>query len=237
MDFILGIVAALIASEFWDVFGWASRRLVSWAAFHKYVPRNYAELKAEEFQYHIDLCPGQLFKFTTALYFVLWAILTSRVVPPVTEPVVEWSPTSLAINVSRQETSYSRHPNSREAHQEWRDLRGKIKQIAGEICVESRSWRRNIRKLRKITGDQRWDTIKMNLEMLDEIRDSSQSSAFIFPSVIASCVSGWVHHGYVITDSTLMKYREAAQAAGNDVRKLADGFLNSINSIKISGSR
>ena len=233
MEIIFSVIIALIADQFDDASGWVAYRFVSWAAYHKYVPRDRAEIREEEFYYYIDKTPGQLLKFFVGSYFLGWAFVTLKVIPAAAEPVVDWLPVPLAIRpltvtVSRHDASCSMHPNSQAARQTWYYLKNEIEDMTSVICVASRSWRRTIRRLRKITGDERWDTIMTNLEVLYEIRDSSQSSAIVAPTVAASYDAGWVYCGSVISDSTVVDYQCAARTIRDDISRLVSDFFGRI---------
>ena len=228
-EIILSIIMGLIVNECGEVSSWAAYKLVSWAAYHKYVPRDHAELRAEEFRNYIKERPGELFKLITALSFAVWSVTTRKVLPLATKPVINWSPAALAIKISHQEVNRSKHPNSQAARQTWYQLKNELERATNKICKESSSWRHNIKQLRRITRDKRWDIIEANFEVMDEIRDSGQFSTVIIPSVMTnSNGAGWAYRSSVITDLTVVEYRKAAQTTCKDINRLIDGFLGNV---------
>jgi signal transduction histidine kinase len=73
-EVLFAITAGLVVNEASDVCPWTARKLVRWAAHHKYADPKRAVARAEEQEAAINDRPGKLLKLLTALGFVLAAL-------------------------------------------------------------------------------------------------------------------------------------------------------------------
>ncbi len=214
---LLAIITGLAANECCDVSPWAARKLVRWSARRRYAPPARAELRAEELAALIDDRPGKLFKLITALGFAAAAIVIRKVSLGVAPP----TPT---VSIHYEETDYLGHPNVRAMHRAWCQLADEVRNGARELGVGSRSWRRCIRKLRRITGDERWLLVARNLDfLLDEI-NSGVKSRLVGGGRAGGTIL--VTYRYSIpTDSTVTHYQADVETARADIRRLTGDFL------------
>ncbi len=89
---------------------------------------------------------------------------------------MNWQPTALTMDVHYKETDCSAHPHVYAVHQAWCQLTNEVHNAARELGVGSRSWRRCVKELRRITGDDRWTLIARNLDLFKEVNNSREKS-------------------------------------------------------------
>ncbi|MGH3804078.1 MAG: hypothetical protein ACRDTD_28880 [Pseudonocardiaceae bacterium] len=172
---LLAIITGLAVSELSEVCPWAARKLIRWSAHRRYAPASRAELRAEELAAYLDDRPGRLLKLITALGFTAAALMTRKTAPAVAPLKALRQPTALTFRFyfgNSESTVFRSHPNARAMRQSWYQLTVDIRNVAKEVGVAGRSWRRCIKKLRRITGDDRWTLIARNLDLLEEISNS-----------------------------------------------------------------
>ena len=167
---LLAIITGLAVNECCDVSPWAAHKLVRWSAGRRYAPPSRAALRAEELAAYINDRPGRLFKLITALGFAAAAVVTRKVAPTIAPPNPLWQPTTLTIPLYYEEKNHHRHPNVSAVRQTWYQLTVEVRNAAKELGVGSRSWRRCMKELRRITGDDRWTLVVSNLEELNNLR-------------------------------------------------------------------
>jgi hypothetical protein len=74
-EIVLVVILGLLINECSEVSPWAARKLVRWAARHRYANPTRTDIRAEELAGLIDVRPGKLFKLVTALGFVVAAAI------------------------------------------------------------------------------------------------------------------------------------------------------------------
>lgn len=93
--------------------------------------------------------------------------MTSKIVinAPPFDP--RWWPTTPNIRVDRDPKIYFPRSEVQDkisaVRQAWQQLTDQVCDAAKEAGMGSRSWRRCIKKLSRITGDKRWEVIESNL--------------------------------------------------------------------------
>jgi hypothetical protein len=214
---LLAIAVGLAVSEFSEVCPWVARKLVRWSAHRRYVPPACAELRAEELGAFIDDRPGRLFKLITALGFAAAAVVTRKVAPAGPPPNPLWWPTTLTVPVHYEENNYSLHPNVRAVRQAWYQLTAEVRNAAKELGVGSRSWRRCMKELRRITGDDRWTLVVSNLEEINNLRAKL--------TMIRRCNCYEIYYWFVPADSTITHYQAAAETTRAEIRRLTSDFI------------
>jgi hypothetical protein len=220
-EVLLAIITGLVVNECCDVSPWIARKLVRWSARRRYAPPSRAKLRAEELAAYIDDRPGKLFKLITALGFVAAAIVTRKIAPDIAPPIPLWWPTTPTVPVYYEETDDPRHPNARAMRQSWYQLTDEVRHAARELGMDSRSWRRCIKELRRITGDDRWTLVARNLDLLEEINKScANSNPKDHPGGIRHRIYRWSYP----TDSTITRYQAAVETARAEIRRLTCDF-------------
>lgn len=229
---IIGLITGLVVSECCDVSPWVARKLVRWSASRRYVPPARAELRAEELAAYIDDCPGRLFKLIIALGFAAVAVVTRKVAYTVAPLDPLWRPTTLTVPVDYEECGEwrddRRRPKAHVVHQAWCQLTDEVCDAAREVGVGSRSWRRCIKELRRITGDERWTLVAKNLDLLEEINNSSakiKREKYMEGTGAPGGRDYIVHYWSFPTSSTIMRYQAAGETARAEIRRLASDFL------------
>ncbi len=233
LGIIIGLITGLVVSECCDVSPWVARKLVRWSARRRYVPPTHAELRAEELAAYIDDCPGRLFKLIIALGFAAAAAVVTRKVAPTVAPLDPlWQPTTLTVPVHYEEGGEwredRRRPKAHVVHQSWCQLTDEVCKAAKEVGVGSRSWRRCVKELRRITGDERWMLVAKNLELLEEINDSSakiRRAKYMEGTGAPGSRDYIVHYWSFPTSSTIMRYQAAVETARAEIRRLTSDFL------------
>jgi hypothetical protein len=221
---LLAIITGLAVNECCDVSPWAARKLVRWSAHHRYVPPAFAEVRAEELAALIDDRPGKLFKLITALGFAAAALVNHKVSAGALRSNPQWWPTELTVPVHYEKEHTLGYSKDRAMRYAWRQLTDQIRDSAREIGVGSRSWRRCLSKLQRITEDDRWTLVERNLNLLDEINKSREKqTAKEVTAHGRRCVVYWWS---IPTDSTVMNYQAAVETACDEIRRLANDFLH-----------
>lgn len=222
---LITIIVSLAVNECCDVSPWAARKLVRWAARRRYAPPSRAEVRAEELAALINDRPGRLFKLITALGFAAAAIVKRKAAAPgVAPPIPLWWPTTPTVPIHYEETDYPRHPNARAMRQSWYQLTDEVRHASRELGVGSHSWRRCIKELRRITGDDRWTQVARNLDLLEEINKSCANSILKdYPGGIQHRIYRWSFP----TNSTITSYQAAVETARDDIRRLTSDFFRS----------
>jgi hypothetical protein len=214
----LAIGTGLVVNECCDVSPWAARKLVRWSAHRRYAPPSRAEIRAEELAAYIDDCPGKLFKLINALCFATVAIVTGKIAPDVASPIPLWWPTTSAVPFcysSRDVAPFQaiwNHPNAYAIDRGWILLAAEVQNAAQKVGVKSRSWRRSLKKLIKVTGDDRWTLVLRNVSHLTRVNDSR--ARLVGPT----CWS-------VVTNATVTQYQTAVETARAEIRHLTYDFL------------
>ncbi|MGH3811327.1 MAG: hypothetical protein ACRDUV_02575 [Pseudonocardiaceae bacterium] len=229
---LLAIITGLAVNECCDVSPWAARKLVRWSARRRYAPPARAELRAEELAAYIDARPGRLFKLITALGFAVAAVATRKIASAVAPPNPLWQPTTLTIPVHYQDREWSGwngYPKDRVVHQAWCQLTDEVCNAAKEVSVGSRSWRRCIDELRRVTGDERWTLVARNLDLLGEINNSSpkiRRTVDLSDMGSGSCrIPCTVYYWSFPAKSTIKHYQAAVETARSEIRRLTIDFL------------
>lgn len=221
---LFAIITGLAVNECCDVSPWAARKLVRWSAHRRYVPPARAELRAEELAAFIDDRPGRLFKLITALGFAAAAVVARKVSPGVAPSDPLWWPTTLTVPVHYEDGGGLGYSKDRAMRHAWYQLTDEVRNAAKEVGVGSRSWRRCIKELRRITGDDRWTLVEKNFDLLEEINKSREK-----PTVNHSGYIGG--HLYVVywwsipTDLTITHYQTAVETACAEICRLTSDFL------------
>jgi hypothetical protein len=105
--------------------------------------------------------------------------------------------------------------------QSWYQLTDEVRHAARELGMDSRSWRRCIKELRRITGDDRWTLVARNLDLLEEINKScANSNLKDHPGGITYRIYRWSY----LTDSTITRYQAAVETARAEIRRLTCDF-------------
>jgi hypothetical protein len=118
-----------------------------------------------------------------------------------------------------------KHPKARAVEQAWRQLTDEVRGAARELGVGSRSWRRCIKKLRRITKDDRWALVESNLTFLyktNGLRMNIEDETFhtLFgPKTF--------FRRSFMTGSTITQYQVAVETARTEIRRLTSDFLRS----------
>ncbi|MGH8347616.1 MAG: hypothetical protein ACRES5_13795 [Pseudomonas sp.] len=226
---LVASIIGLAVSEFSEICPWLARKLVQWSARRHYAPASRAALRAEELTAFINDRPGKLFKLITALGFASVAIVTRKAVPAVEPLKPLWQPAKPTVLVHYMFFSYGeglrgyRHPNTRAVRQAWRQLTKEVRDVAREVGVAGPSWRRCIKKLRRITGDDRWTLVENNLDFLERI---NRSPLRVMRSGIAPIAFQTLRF-YIYQDSTITHYQAAIDTARVEIRRLGNDFLSS----------
>lgn len=232
---LLALIIGLVGNECCDVSPWLARKLIRWSAHRHYAPPSHAELRAEELTAYINDCPGRLFKLLTALGFAAKAIVTRKVSPGFAQPTPQWQPTTLTVPVHYEDSETEMrplaargHPQTRAVKQAWCQLIAEICSAAKEAGMGSQSWRRSLKKLIRITGDERWILVSQNLDYLGKLAQStaklvrtSEGSHFVPPNVSRPKSYYWSF----VTDSTITHYQAAVETARAEIRSLTSDFL------------
>jgi|SRR5215211_578371 len=105
------------------------------------------------------------------------------------------------------------HPRVQEIRRAWRLLDEQIRKQAIEADVGCRSWRRCLRRLQRVTGDQRWAVILVKANRLAEIRAMCGGHR---------AQNKWFSDGIinVPTDSTVEFYLTAVEMLRSDIHSL-----------------
>jgi hypothetical protein len=111
-------------------------------------------------------------------------------------------------------------------HQSWKQLTNEVRDAAKEVGVGSRSWRRCIKELQRITVDNRWTLVASTLEILEEI-DSSRTKVTRTDVLLgtAATMSYKTEYRSALTDSTVTCYRAAVETVRNEIHLLTSDFL------------
>jgi hypothetical protein len=232
---LLGLLIGLAGNECSDVSRWLARKLIRWSAHRHYAPPARAELRSEELTAYIDDCPGNLFKLITALGFAAVAVLTRKIAPSAAPPNPLWRPTTPTVLVHYEDGGMAGnldnvrgHPNVRAVEQALLQLTDEVRCAAKEVGVGSRSWRRCLRELQRITKDDRWTMVARNLDILKEISYSSWKIEGFLPRLIlhwSNTISVERYHYSVLADSTIAHYQAAVETARAEIRRLTSDFL------------
>lgn len=225
---LFAIITGLAINECCDVAPWLARKLVRWSARRRYAPPSRAELRAEELAAYIDDCPGKLFKLFTALIFAIKAVAIRRKVAlAVAPPNPLWWPTAPAISINYQNEDSSPDPHAYAVRQAWRQLADEVRDAARKLGVGSRSWRRCIKELWRITGDERWAQVERNLDLLEKINRSRVEVRRVELHLIAppELPPVIIKHYYVLKGSTVAHYQSAVGTVRVEIRRLINDFL------------
>lgn len=183
VEIVVALVIGALVNEACDLSPWAARKLVHWAAYRQYAGLEYAAEMAEELTRYIDDRPGKLFKLLVALGFVAKALVTRRKADPVgvAQPDPRWQPTSptLPYTGTREpwddditmSPSNSYHPHVKAVRQACNHVILDIHHAAAAVQLDSRTWQRCLRKLRRVSGDQRWKQIARHVKRLQEFSE------------------------------------------------------------------
>lgn len=226
---LLAILTGLIVNECCDMSPWLARKLVRWSAHRRYTPAARAELRAEELAAYIDDRPGRLFKLITALGFAIAAVVTRKVAHGVASSTPRWRPTMLIFPIRYEKRDHDdrlAHHTKTAVHQAWCRLADEVRDGASKVGISSRSWRRCIRKLGKVTNDRRWASIESNLFFLETIsRSSVQTNIITVYSGTLTPVGQYAKPMSILTDSSVTHYLAAVETTRSDIRHLISDFL------------
>jgi hypothetical protein len=236
------IISSLAVNECVDVSPWVARKLVRWYARRRYAPPVWAEVRAEELAALVNDCPGKLFKLITALSFAVKAIVTRKVGPGGAQLTTLWQPTMITVHVCYEnritamsdDRAYG-HPKALAVHQAWCRLTAEVRNAAKEAGVGSRSWRRGLKELIRVTGDDRWTLVSRNLDHLEQINCSraklysrelpARSETSLPITQPHDIISSFMYYWSFPADSTITHYETAVEIAQAEIRRLTGDFL------------
>ncbi len=228
-EVLFAVVSGLAVNECCDISPWAARKLVVWSARHRYYDQARADTRAEELTRLIDDRPGKLFKLITALGFAAAAIVpraSGKVVHFVPD-ALQWQPVPVAF-LAEYEHSFvdsatelgstsaklgNDHPGVLAIRRAWCSLAAEVRNAAAGEGVTRRSWRRCLKRLRRVTGDERWASIADGAGQLRKINKECREAAWHGGSDAGRACT-------VPTDSTVASYLTAAESLRRDIRRL-----------------
>lgn len=227
LPIIASFIVGVILDEYRDIIPQVADKLARWSASRHYAPPTWAKVRAEEIAGYIDKCPSKLSKMMNALHFVAVALVTRKVyrcAPSISsEPL--WSLTALAVPLDYEDGMWlsSRwQPRVHAVREAWCDLTNEVRDAAKEVGVGSRSWRRCIEELERITEDGRWTLMAEKFDVLGGIM---QSTAIVTNTVGSQWSSVVLVHRSVPTDSTIAYYRAVVETARAEIKILVANFL------------
>lgn len=240
-EIVVTIITGLVINEFGEVSPWAARKLARWSARRRYANPARADTRAEELAALIDERPGKLFKLITALGFAAAAVVSRKSanlasaapLTPLWQPV-PLTPSakfdSVFVNTLGSHASSAEvAPMSKEqrdariqaVRQAWRLLTDDIHQAAMDMSLASRSWRRCLKRLRRITRDDRWTLITQNVSQLYKISKNCGSHPFVGHADAGSTTN-------IPTESTIISYRTSTESVRRDIHRLTGSRRGSV---------